>query len=215
MELHNSTIYGLFQNNARHKGDRPAAISADKIFTNSQFLERIDQLAAGLNAKDISKGDRICILAQNSIAYLELYGACAKTGAIAYPINWRLSPAEVSAVLELADPQMLVVGIEHLPQIDGLDLTQFGVRALIGEGSAEGFISLSELYIPEISEPSDVSNNDPFAIISTAAVAGVPRGAVLTHANLLTAGDQVINALKLTEEDRHLAALPFFHITGL
>ena len=215
MELHNSTIYQLFQENAHRIGDQPAVISAEATYTHAQFLERVDQLAAGLTTQGIAIGDRVCILAQNSIEYLELYGTCAKTGAIAYPVNWRLSPDEVMGVLELADPQMLVVGIEHLPQIAGLELTQFRVRALIGEGSAEGLMPLSELYMPEDSVPPQTSSADPFAIISTAATQGVPRGAVLTHANLLTAGDQVINSLGLTESDRHLAALPLFHITGL
>ena len=215
MELHNSTVYQLLQENARLNGDQPAVISVEATYTHAQLLERVDQLAAGLNANGIAKGDRICILAQNSVAYFELYGACAKTGAVAYPVNWRLSPVEVIGVVELADPQMLVVGMEHLPQLDGLDVTQFRVCALIGDGSAEGFIPLSELYLPEILEPSVVSSNDAFAIISTAAMEGVPRGAMLTHANLLTAGDQVISAVGLTGEDRHLAALPLFHITGL
>jgi len=216
MELHEYTIYELLQSNAHQKGDQPAVISAEKSYTHAQFLERVDQLAAGLAAQGITKGDRLCILAQNSIAYLELYGACAKTGAISYPVNWRLSPAEVKGVLDLADPQMIIVGMEHLPQLEGLDATQFGVCALIGDAKrAEGFIPLSDLYISEIVEPADVSNTDPFAIISTAAVAGVARGAVLTHKNLLTAGDQIVNAVGLTETDRHLAALPLFHITGL
>ena len=216
MVFEDISIYTLFQNNAQQKGTEPALISTEATYTHAQFLERVDQLAAGLKAQGINKGDRVCILAQNSVAYFELYGACAKTGAIACPVNWRLSPTEVRGVLELANPQMLVVSVEQLPQVEGLDLTQFGVCALIGDAKrAEGFIPLSELYISEIAEPSDVSSADPFAIISTAAVAGVPRGAVLTHANLLTAGDQIINAMGLTEADRHLAALPLFHITGL
>ncbi|MBM3144439.1 MAG: AMP-binding protein [Chloroflexi bacterium] len=215
MEFHNTTIYEIIQKNARLKGHRMAVISAERTFTHAQFLERVDQLAVGLSAEGISKGDRICILAQNSTAYFELYGACARTGAIAYPVNWRLSSDEIKGVLELADPQMLVVGIENLPQINGLDVTRFRVRAMIGEGTIEGFIPLSELYHPKGSPPAKVSGDDPFAIISTAAVAGAPRGAILTHTNLLTAGDQIINALGLTGRDRHLAALPFFHITGL
>ncbi|MEW5961440.1 MAG: AMP-binding protein [Chloroflexota bacterium] len=215
MEHNNHTIYEILQNNALQRGDQPALISAEETCTHAQFLERVDRLAAGLTAQGLAKGDRLCILAQNSIPYFELYGACAKTGAIAYPVNWRLSPDEVKGVLELADPRMLVVGREHLPQINGLDRTRFGVRALIGQGTAEGFIPLSELYHPEGSPPAQVSSTDPFAIISTAAVVGVPRGAILTHANLLTAGEQIINAVGLTEGDRHLAALPLFHITGL
>ena len=215
MKFQDHSIYDLFQYNAREHGSTPAFVTAKTAVTHAQFLNRVDQLAAGLTSQGINKGDRICILAQNSIEYFELYGACAKTGAIAYPVNWRLTPAEVIGVVGLADPQMLAVGIEHLPQLDGLDVTQIRVRAIIGEGSAEGHIPLSELYIQEISEPPKTSSADPFAIISTAATEGVPRGAVLTHHNLIMAGDQIIASLGLGKTDRHLAALPFFHITGL
>ncbi|HKZ84136.1 MAG TPA: AMP-binding protein [Anaerolineae bacterium] len=223
MGLRAFTVYHLLQHNARTAGTAPAAIDAGRTLTHQQFLDRVDRLAAGFAACAIIKGDRVCVLAQNSIEYLELYGACAKTGAIAYPINWRLSAPEVQGVVALADPQMLVVGAAHLPQIEGLDLSRLRVRATLG-GSAAGFIPLSDLYQastlkPDPSPPdtssSGVSGDDPFVIISTAAVAGVPRGAILTHNNLIMANLQVIASVVLTARDRHLAALPLFHIAGL
>ncbi len=58
-------------------------------------------------------GDRICVLAQNDAAYLELYGACARQGLIAYPINWRLTAQEVERVVERARPSMMVVDALH------------------------------------------------------------------------------------------------------
>ena len=60
-----------------------------------------------------------------------------------------------------------------------------------------------------------MAGDDPFAVISTAAVDVIPRGAVLTHANVLTASLVVIASVGLTETDRYLLALPLFHITGL
>ncbi len=230
MSLRDFTVYHLLQHNARTAGDAPAAIDAGRTLTHRQFLDRVDRLAAGLAARGITKGDRVCILAQNSIEYLELYGACAKTGAIAYPINWRLSASEVRAVVALADPQMMLVGAGQLPQLEGVDLSGLRVRAIIGVGSAAGFIPLADLYQSPpgqvsatavrrleagVASHNDPSHNDPFVIISTAAVAGVPRGAVLTHINVIMAAYQLIAALGLTARDRHLAALPFFHISGL
>ncbi|MFQ5617223.1 MAG: AMP-binding protein [Anaerolineales bacterium] len=215
MGLRDFTIYDFLRHNAHVAGSAPAAITLDEIVTHQQFLERVDQLAAGLMQQGISKGDRICILSQNSIEYLELYGACAKTGAIAYPINWRLAAMEVKAVLKLAAPKMLVVSASHLPQLEASDMSGIRIRAITGPGSAEGFISLNDLYRSPTGEAAGVHSDDPFAIISTAAVAGVPRGAVLTHTNVIMAGYLLINTLGLGAEDRHLAALPLFHVTGL
>src|SRR3972149_6400729 len=97
MSLRGFTVYDLLQHNALAAGDAPAAIGAGRTVSHREFLDHVDRLAAGLTARGVAKGDRVCILAQNSIEYLELYGACAKTGAIAYPINWRLSGSEVAA----------------------------------------------------------------------------------------------------------------------
>ncbi|HET7088783.1 MAG TPA: AMP-binding protein [Anaerolineae bacterium] len=220
MSLRGFTVYDLLQHNALASGDAPAAISAGRTVSHREFLNRVDRLAAGLTARGVAKGDRVCILAQNSIEYLELYGACAKTGAVAYPINWRLSASEVQAVVALADPQMIVVGANHMAQVEGIDLTGLRAGAIIGEegGSmtgAAGYVPLAEFYQSPAGSPAEVNSNDPFVILSTAAVAGVPRGAVLTHANMILGGYQLITALGLTARDRHLAALPFFHVTGL
>lgn len=215
MGLRDFTIYDFIRHNAAYAGSEPALINSEGTITHKSFLERVDRLAAGFSSLGLEKGDRVCVLAQNSAAYLELYGACARTGAIAFPINWRLSAAEVRDVLDLAEPKMLVVGSGHLSQLDAGVTSQIENRVIIGSGSAEGFISLDELYKSPIGERAEVRSDDPFVIISTAAVAGVPRGAVLTHANLIFGGYLLINALGLTSEDRHLAALPLFHITGL
>lgn len=220
MSLRDFTIYHLLQHNALAAGDAPAAIGAGRTVSHGELLDRVDRLAAGLTARGLAKGDRVCILAQNSIEYLELYGACAKTGTIAYPINWRLSASEVRAVVALADPQMMVVGANHLAQLEGIDLMGLRARAIIGEASGSmtrpaGHVPLAEFYQSPVGPPADVCSDDPFVILSTAAVAGVPRGAILTHANMILGGYQLITALGLTARDRHLAALPFFHVTGL
>lgn len=196
-------------------GDAPAVITSGRTVSHRQFLDRVDQLAGGLAARGIAKGDRVCILAQNCLEYLDLYGACARTGAVACPVNWRLSASEVRGVIALADPQMLAVGAGHLAQLESLDLSNLRLRALIGEASADGFIPFADLYHAPLGDPADVRDDDPFVIVPTAAVAGLPRGAVLTHRNLLSSGYPLIMALGLTAQDRHLAALPLFHITGL
>jgi acyl-CoA synthetase (AMP-forming)/AMP-acid ligase II len=215
MGTRDRTIYEYVKKNAKATGSEVAIVDADRSITQAEFLERVDRLAAGLHKRGLGKGDRICILAQNSIEYFDLYGACAKIGAIAYPINWRLSAEEVQQVYQLADPQMLAVGSMYIPAVEGLDREGLRAAVLMDVGSADGFTPLADLYVDDSGEAFDVHTDDPFVIITTAATAAVPRGAVLTHANLIAAGEITIAALSLSPSDRHLAALPLFHITGL
>jgi acyl-CoA synthetase (AMP-forming)/AMP-acid ligase II len=215
MGTRDRTVYAHLKMNAVKTGSELAIIDSDRSITHAEFLERADRLAAGLVSKGIQKGDRICILAQNSIEYFDLYGACAKIGAIAYPINWRLSTEEVVQVFRLADPQMLAVGSMYVSVVEGLDLGTLRATVLMEPGSADGFTPIADLYIEGDDAAHKVDADDPFVIISTAATAAVPRGAILTHGNMLTAGEITIEALGLSSSDRHLAALPLFHITGL
>ncbi|MFQ5409392.1 MAG: AMP-binding protein, partial [Anaerolineales bacterium] len=76
-------------------------------------------------------------------------------------------------------------------------------------------LAFEELYRDDPAPPADVAGTAPFVVISTAATEGVPRGAVLTHQNLITAGYELLTTLGLSSQDRYLAVLPLFHITGL
>ncbi|MFQ5472995.1 MAG: AMP-binding protein, partial [Dehalococcoidia bacterium] len=84
MSLRAFGIYDLFRHRARYNGDAVALIEGERRLTYAQLLSRVDKLAAGLRAHDVEQGERVCILAQNTIAYMELYGACARLGAVAY-----------------------------------------------------------------------------------------------------------------------------------
>src|SRR5262249_33973135 len=108
------TVYDLIERGARLHGEAPALIQGEQVISFLEFRERVDRLATGLVALRIARGDRICILAQNDAAYVELYGACARQGIIAYPINWRLTAQEVERVVERAGPAMMVVDASTL-----------------------------------------------------------------------------------------------------
>src|SRR5262245_67368 len=95
-------------------GDAPAIIDGDREISFRQFQRRAEALAGGLAALGVGKGERIAILAQNDVAYLDLYGACARQGIVAYPINWRLTGQEVERVIERAAPAMMVVDVSAL-----------------------------------------------------------------------------------------------------
>ena len=211
------SVYDLFARGAASAAEAPAVIQGERVLSFRALREGMDALAGGLAALGLAPGDRICVLAQNDAAYLELYGACARQGLVAYPINWRLTAQEVERVVERARPAMMVVDASTRSLV-GDWLTGAGVthRYQLGEGAGSDFAPLAGLYRSGAAPaPAAVSGDDAFAVISTAAVDVVPRGAVLTHANVITADLTVIGALGLTARDRYLVALPLFHITAL
>lgn len=218
MSVHAFTVYDMIARGALAYGDAPAVILADRAVSFREFRGRVDALAAGLHGLGIGAGDRVCILAQNDVAYLDLYGACARQGIIAYPINWRLTAEEVERVVDRATPTMIVVDAATRGLVSGW---RAGKRAVthwyqLGEPADGGFESLATLYRDgPPPTAAEVAPDDPFAVISTAAVDVVPRGAVLTHANLITANLTAIGSIGFTPADRYLLALPLFHVTAL
>jgi acyl-CoA synthetase (AMP-forming)/AMP-acid ligase II len=212
------TVYDLLTRGAALHGGAPALIQGTRQWSFRQLLERADRLASGLAGLGLSKGDRICILAQNDAEYVDLYGACARQGLIAYPINWRLTAQEVERVLERASPAMMVADASTLPVVGEWPRAKRGVAHWYQLGAAPpapGFTALSSLYRDGAPPVADVDADDPFAVISTAAVDVIPRGAVLTHANVVTASLALIQSLGFTAADRYLLALPLFHVTAL
>ena len=121
MGLRDCNLYDQLRHNALTASDSAAVITSAQIVSHRQLLDGVDRLAAGLVASGIAKGDRVCILAQNSIEYLELYGACAKTGGSLAPSIGGSPLPKWRGVVALADPQMLVVGAAHLPQLESVD----------------------------------------------------------------------------------------------
>jgi acyl-CoA synthetase (AMP-forming)/AMP-acid ligase II len=148
MTVHAFTVYDMIATGAVAHGDAPAVIHGGGTLSFRDFRRRVDALAGGLHALGLGKGDRVCILAQNDPAYLELYGACARQGIIAYPINWRLTAEEVERVLERAAPAMMVVDASTLSVVAGWPERKTSIAHWyqFGKAAGAGFTPFAALY---------------------------------------------------------------------
>ena len=223
--VRNFTLYDVLVRNATAFGDRLALVTENEEERSfAELRSRVDALAAGLDGLGLAAGDRLAVLAQNSAAYVELYFACARQGIVVYPINWRLQPGEIEMLVrERAKPRAFVVDADFLGAVPGgpgddaiPHWFQFGQ---VDTASAPGYASLDSLYAGDdaardLPRP-DVAADEPFAVIATAAVDVIPRGALLSHSNLVWANLQEIASLGLDGSDRNLVALPLFHIAAL
>lgn len=219
MGLHDLTFYDLINRNAASFKNRPAWLEVDdqRTLTFADVKHHVDRLAGGLQHAGIQKGDRIGVLGKNSLEYFLLYGAAAALGAVVLPINWRLSAEEVVFNLTDGTPTLLFVDAEYQPMIAAAQERLPSVRRYFNLKPPGGrFDDFNELSIPSPGfQPADVIDADGLAIIHTAAVAGRPRGALLSHRNVISANVSLNLLLHLSPGDVHLNLLPLFHVGGL
>lgn len=219
MGLYDFTFYDLINRNAVAFGNRTCWSEVDdgRALTFAAYKQQVDRLARGLANAGIQKGDRIGVLGKNSLEYFLVYGAAAALGAIVLAINWRLSAEEVCFNLNDCRPKMAFVDAEFQSMVASVKdqlpsvASFYNLKADLGDLS--GF---QELFsAPGTLEPAAVESTDGFVIIHTAAVAGRPRGALLSHGNLLCANLHLNYCFNLTPDDVHLNLLPLFHVGGL
>ncbi len=219
MGLHDFTFYDLVSRNAAIFGDRRAWTDDGdaRVCSFSEIKEEMDCLARGLQKNGIVKGDRIGILGKNSLSYFLLYGAAAALGAIVLPVNWRLSPDEVAYNLGDGSPKIVFADPEFEGVLRPLQSQLTSVEAYYNLGTANGGFKSFQALLDQGTafDPVDVATDDGFVIIHTAAVAGRPRGALLSHGNVLCANMQFMALLHLNITDVHYNVLPLFHVGGL
>lgn len=209
------TIYDMFQRNARVSGDETALVGDGQRLTFKELLNQTDSLAAGLKKQGIGKGDRIAILAHNHYKFFFLFGAAAALGAIVVPVNWRLSDEEIQYILKDSAPKILVAD-EHVEKAGDMALNVLPVGGIVCFQPSSGEPACIDALMDTGSAPHEsVAGDDPFCIIYTAAMEGKPRGAVLSHNNIVFGNIQTIARMALTPQDAYLNMLPLFHITGL
>ncbi len=219
MGLYDFTFYDLINRNAVAFGSRICwqEIDDGRLLTFDEYKKQVDLLADGLSRAGIEKGDRLGVVGKNSVEFFLVYGAAARLGAIVLPINWRLSPDEVCFNLNDCQAKIIFADAEFQHLFEDRQKKLPSVKACYNLkadlGTALKFSTLLE--VGEKIPSGDVSSTDGFVIIHTAAVAGRPRGALLSHGNILCADMHFNCSMDFIRKDVHLNLLPLFHVAGL
>jgi long-chain acyl-CoA synthetase len=195
--------------------DNPAVLSGDTCLDHARLGQLSDRIAAGLAARGVSPGDRMAIYSPNCPEFVVLYVGILKAGATVVPINLLIGHREVSYVLSDAGVKGLLVHHQLADRVAALqrDVPTMAFVARITNGS-EPEVTLDELLVDGIEPPEPVLDpeNALAAILYTSGTTGFPKGAMLTHANLVSNTRSVHVAMKWRSgEDRVLVVLPMFH----
>ena len=183
----------------RYYSDRTALVSETRRSTFRELHDRVGGIAAALKKHGFKAGDRLAILLPNELEFIELVYACAWLGLIVVPLNTRLSEKEIDHVLIDATPHGL---IRHSSL--AVPTVQLPWQLVLDEEPLE---SPSDSYPDTVYDPDAV-----FALIYTSGTTGLPKGVVLTHANILANVDHVNYWMRYREGGVYLHAAPIFHI---
>lgn len=199
--------------------EKMAIRCGEEIFSYGEFARRINGLAGALKGLGIGKDDRIAILLPNCHVFLESYYAAACLGAVSVPLNFRLSPREISYILADSEAKILIADPQFAGPVEavrnggkpGLQVvwTGKGPRPapadLIYEEVLAAFPASEELVSP--ARPEDTAQ-----IYYTSGTTGRPKGVMLSHKNVYIHALGTIAELNLADRDVWVHAAPLFHL---
>jgi long-chain acyl-CoA synthetase len=200
---------------ARH-GEREAFVT-DRYRLDYAKLDRVaDRLAGHLHRLGVARGDRVVLFLPNDREFVYALLASWRLGAVAVPVNVREQRPELAFILAQCAAKAIVFDAalaDRLPSpAAGLPLA---VR--ISAGPSPGATTLDELL--ETRSPAapaaDPGEEEPGVILYTSGTTGRPKGAMLTHLNLIHSVLHYRTCMRLTAADRSLLAVPASHVTGL
>ncbi len=196
---------------------RIALIFEEQELRYDEFGERVRRLATLLRSGGVCVGDRVGYLGLNHPVLLETMFAAQALGAIFVPMNYRLTAQELTFIINDAGIHTLVVDDATRPALepalDGLCCTQYFTSESVADGWRH--LPTERAAAEPLAAAVSVDIHDVAIIMYTSGTTGLPKGAMLTHGNILWNNINSMLAFGGSPDDVILTAAPLFHIGGL
>lgn len=199
-------------------GDRLALVelATGRRYTYAALNERVARLASHLRqVGGVRAGDRVAALALNCAALVELMFACSRIGAVYLPLNWRLTVAELSYILQDAEPALLAIDEDNA--VKGVALQDQGFTGQLLHLPGQDPRAYERLLADAEPEArhATVHHDDVQMLMYTSGTTGFPKAALITYGMVFWNAINVGLPALVSPEARLLAVMPMFHTGGL
>ena len=183
-------------------------------WTRRALHDAVARLAGGLAADGIGRGSVVALMAANSPRYAVVFHAIARVGATVTTVNPTYGADEVRYQLNDAGAVRLIVDAAFVETARAA-IGNTGVTRIVTIGKVDGLDSIESLYAGPIEQVDVDVHEDVVVLPYSSGTTGLPKGVMLTHANLVANVLQVNATLAGNGDEACLAVLPFFHIYGM
>jgi acyl-CoA synthetase (AMP-forming)/AMP-acid ligase II len=214
MAVTSNGIFEIVESGVANHPDRVALAFADGTWTWIQLRDRVLRLAAALHAEGIGEGSRVAFLDKNHPACLETTFAASLLGAAHAVVNFRLSPTELTYVINDSTAAVLIVGHEFAHAVASIRSEIPAVRRIIVLGGPEDEYEALISGATPLDQRHEATPDDCFLQLYTSGTTGFPKGAMLTQRSLAAHNEALLPAYGMDESTINLVAMPLFHVGG-
>ncbi len=193
-------------------GRKTGIVSGDRRYTYAEFGERCERLAFALFSERVGPGDRVAFLSFNNNQLLEGYYAAPLLRAMVMPLNVRLQPAELSAILNHAEPKVLFYEPDFAPAVEHLKQHCPATAHWVEIGPAyEELLTRGRIERPD---PLSYDEDEIAELFYTSGSTGTPKGVMLSHRTLYLHALMVGATFVHDDSGVELHTIPLFHANG-
>lgn len=213
------TLTSLLVTWAAERTDQPALLFQGQVLTYAQLAARSHSVADFLHGIGVGRHSRVAVLDKNHPSFFEILFGSISVGAVFVPLNFRLAGAELAYLLSDSGAEVLFVGPEYLELVSSLRDKLPSLRVVVPISDAEDGVYAEALRgTAEQRTRRPVPNagaDDIVMQMYTSGTTGQPKGALLSHRNLLAVMRQGLSWCSWRSGDRGMAPMPLFHIGGV
>jgi fatty-acyl-CoA synthase len=207
----------MVRTHARLRPNDQGTLDSKRGLTFKQWDDRASGLAQGLMAKGLQPGERVALLAYNSIEWMEIYVALARAGLVAVPLNFRLTPPELLYIMQDAQVAAVIAGHDLHQHIEEVrQYLTLKACVVFGGAGSQGWLAYEEVVNTPLGMAwPEVSPQDMCALMYTSGTTGKPKGALRSHeASTLIAYGTAME-MGFTRQDKALLVMPLCHANSL
>lgn len=224
------SFVGLVDAAVRVAGDRPAIHYFDHVLDYARLDRESDALAVALQHGGLATGDRLMVCLQNVPAFVIAFLAAAKIGVITVPVNPMYRQREIAGLVADCTPAAIIAHgdlfSEVLPVVPGVPPLRYVVQPRDRQTANPDWLpadvrvpddvrALETVIAANLGRRPARAEDDPLLLVYTSGTTGKPKGAMLSHRNLIAGATFYRDAARLSGSGGVLAAAPLFHVTGL